>query len=63
MMDIFVAAQSEYSQESLSAWQQTYGEPSRKEWNFDTLTEWIETKDDESMRNRLYDTLDFFELN
>ena len=59
----FAAAKIVYPSTLIKTWQKNYGNPSRKEWNFDVVADWIESQDNEEIRDRLYDTLDFFELN
>ena len=44
-------------------WRADHGAPSHEGWNWSVLNEWVENVDDERMRDRLFDTLDFFELN
>jgi hypothetical protein len=63
MLDVFHDASEAYPHSKLDVWQETHGKPSRKGWNFDLIAEWIESHDNTNVRDRLYDTLDFFELN
>ncbi len=63
MLDVLHEAKEAFPQDRLNAWQEAHGKPSRKGWNFGPITEWIETHEDTQVRDRLYDTLDFFELN
>ncbi len=63
MLDVFHDATDAFPHDQLDVWQETHGKPSRKGWNFSHITEWIETHEDTVVRDRLYDTLDFFELN
>ena len=47
----------------LAAWREAHGPPSHEGWNWTLLNEWAEGIGDESVRDRVFDTLDFFELN
>ncbi|MFK8081683.1 MAG: ankyrin repeat domain-containing protein [Granulosicoccus sp.] len=63
MLDVFYAAKTADPKPQLDTWLEKHGQPSRKGWKFDLLTDWIESFEDVTVRDRLYDTLDFFELN
>jgi len=63
MLDVLHDAKEVFPQNKLDDWQEAHGKPSRKGWDFGPITEWIENHEDTKVRDRLYDTLDFFELN
>lgn len=63
MLDVMHAALLDYPKAQLEQWKRDHGAPSRQGWDFSLLHEWIESTEDVTVRDRLYDTLDFFELN
>ena len=63
MLDAIELAKSADPAKVLESWHAAHGVPSRKGWNFTMLNDWVETQSDEVQRDRLFDTLDFFELN
>ena len=63
MLDAIAQARTRYPGERLERWRQAHGEPSHEDWDFTRLNDWVESMDEEPMRERLFDTLDFFELN
>ena len=63
MLDAIAQAQTSYPSERLERWRLAYGKPNHKDWDFTRLNNWVESMDDEAMQNRLFDTIDFFELN
>ena len=63
MLDTIAEAQTSYPSKRLERWSELYGKPDNADWNFTRLNNWVESMNDESMRERLFDTLDFFELN
>ena len=63
MLQAVQSAKKEYPRELLLAWRQTHGNPSHSDWDYTRLNEWIETVQDVHVRDRLFDTMDFFEMN
>ncbi|MDC0434393.1 hypothetical protein OAM69_01995 [bacterium] len=63
MLEAVELAKKEYPSELLLAWRQAHGNPSHSDWDYTRLNEWIETVQDERVRDRLFDTMDFFEMN
>ena len=63
MLDAVAAGREAYPSATLQAWSTAYGQPSREDWDYRRLNAWIESIEDASVRDRLFDTLDFFELN
>lgn len=63
MLDAVELTLSENPTKRLESWQAKHGAPNSKEWNFDRLNAWVESQHDAKLRDRLYDTLDYFELN
>lgn len=63
MLDVLYAAKNASPAAELEDWKRIHGEPSHKDWTFDRLNQWVESVENSKIRDRLFDTLDFFELN
>ena len=63
MLDVIAAGIKVYPVEKLELWAATHGTPERTNWNFDRLNTWVESIDDTVVRDRLFDVLDFYEMN
>jgi len=63
MLNVFAAGKEKFPEDEIKAWEQEHGAPSRKGWRYNLIIDWIESQDDVVTRDRLYDVLDFFELN
>ena len=62
MLDAIGAARVEYPAGRLRAWSAAHGVPDREDWSFERLNAWVESIGDADVRDRLFDTLDFFEM-